>query len=268
VGEPDVPRQVEAQWHAADVVRATGWDFSALRGRRVEERPPWDFEAMCRQALPTAGSVLDMGTGGGERLLRLIDRLPADTVATEGWEPNVPVATAALRAHGIAVIRYDSAATPWRPMPFPDDRFGLIMNRHESFDAAEIARTLRPGGVFLTQQVGADEFVEGRALFGPGEEFPDQRLSYWSGALGAAGLDIEDGQEWHGATRFTDVAALVHYLRLAPWQVPPDFGVDRYRDVLVRLHTDLVTHGRPITFTSSRFRLRAAKPRGKRSDET
>lgn len=50
-----------------------GWDFSVLKGRMTSARPDWDFEAECRDALSAladagGGTVLDMGTGGGERL--------------------------------------------------------------------------------------------------------------------------------------------------------------------------------------------------------
>ena len=38
---------------------------------------------------------------------------------------------------------------------------------------------------------------------------------------------MEDQSDWTGAYRFHDVAALVVYLRLAPWNAPEDFTVDR-----------------------------------------
>ena len=36
-------------------------------------------------------------------------------------------------------------------MPWGDGEFDLVMNRHESYDLAEVARVLSPGGLFLTQ---------------------------------------------------------------------------------------------------------------------
>lgn len=53
--------------------RMRGWDFSVLEGALVCGEPDWDFEAECRGALVAladagGGTVLDMGTGGGERL--------------------------------------------------------------------------------------------------------------------------------------------------------------------------------------------------------
>lgn len=222
---------------------------------------------MCRAALTpsaphvfadpeAATSVLDIGTGGGERLLSFADVLPADTVATEGWAPNVPVATANLAPRGIAVVPYGAGTAPAQPMPFPDRRFDLILDRHEAFDAPEIARTLRPGGVFLTQQVGADNFVEAHELFGAPVAYPDSTLAHATAGLEAAGLRIDDAAAWRGRTTFVDVGALLGYFARVPWDVPADFSVDVYRDVLLRLH-----HGDvPLAFTQSRFWLRAHRP--------
>jgi SAM-dependent methyltransferase len=254
-----------AQWRAAEATQMTGWDFSALRGRYEEDDPPWDFQALCRVALRSARSVLDMGTGGGERLLDLAADLPDDTTATEGWEPNVPVATAALAPHGIPVLRHDPSA--YERLPFAAGRFDLIMNRHESCSFPEVARTLGPGGAFLTQQIGADNLTQARALFGSGTSWPEQTLTHWSAGLSAAGLTVAAGDEWRGESRFTSVTALIHYLRLVPWEVPDDFGVDRYLPVLQGLYEEFEARGRPITFTSHRFWLRADAPPGNPVEE-
>lgn len=39
-------------------------------------------------------------------------------------------------------------------LPFKDSSFDVVANRHESFDVGEVYRVLRPGGYFVTQQVG------------------------------------------------------------------------------------------------------------------
>ena len=41
-------------------------------------------------------------------------------------------------------------------LPFEDSSFSLVVSRHESYVASEVARVLRPGGLFLTQQLGGD----------------------------------------------------------------------------------------------------------------
>src|SRR5215212_7366877 len=145
-----------------------GWDFSWLAGRVRVERLPWDFDARVAAAARRSPDLLDMGTGGGERLSRL-PVLPARTVATGGWPPNVPIAARRLRPLGIPVVHVDGApdnVAQEQPgqdrqpagvlcgrLPFRDQSFRLVTNRHESFVASEVARILVPGGCFVTQQI-------------------------------------------------------------------------------------------------------------------
>ncbi len=45
-------------------------------------------------------------------------------------------------------------------VPFRDACFDLVINRHEAFEAEEVARVLAAGGRFLTQQASSaqDQF--------------------------------------------------------------------------------------------------------------
>lgn len=181
-------------------------------------------------------------------------------MATEGWPPNLPVARARLAGLAIPVAEYGAGATPAVPMPFPDGRFDLVMNRHESFDPGELIRVLRPGGVFLTQQVGGDDFPEAHRLFGSAPRYPGFTLDEVTGRLAGAGFRIEASAAWTGTSRFHDIGALVGYFTLVPWDVPDDFSVGSYAQTLLRLHAEGPARGRPVCFTSSRFWLRAVKP--------
>lgn len=201
-----------------------------------------------------------MGTGGGEQLLRLADVLPADTVATEGWPPNLPVARAALAKQAIPVEWYDPEAVEpaARRMPFEDGRFDLVLNRHEAFVAEEVARVLAPGGVFLTQQVAGDDAHELHDLFGGEASYPANLMDHLVEQIGSGGLIVEKVAQWTGAYRFHDVDALIAYLHLVPWDAPEAFSVDRYADRLLALHRD--SQGGVITLTKRRFWIRARHP--------
>lgn len=251
--------QLLAQWRAEADRPVEGWDFSHLAGRMDEDEPPWDFDAMSREALAGARHALDMGTGGGEQLLWFADVLPEDVVATEGWPPNLPVAREALQPRGIEVVEHDPEATDpaARRMPFDDGRFDLVLNRHEAFVADEIARVLAPGGVFLTQQVGGDDSHELHHLLGGHASHPADLLDRLVEQTRAAGLTVEQEQQWRGHYRFHDVAALVAYLTLVPWDAPDDFTVDGYADSLLALHRDHLD--RDITLTKRRGWLRARR---------
>ncbi len=163
--------------------------------------------------------------GGGEVLLRLVGALPRDTVATEGWVPNIAVATRNLASHGISVVPYDAESDP--SLPFEDDQFDVVLDRHEAYVASEVFRVLHPGGRFLTQQVDGRDFEETQAIFGGQSRYPDVTLEHLRADALAAGFEVTASQEWRGQARFADVATLVRYFAYVPWEVPDDFSVDR-----------------------------------------
>lgn len=244
-------RALIEQWKREEAQQFQGWDFSYLEGRWHEEQPPWSYEGLARDLIRGADSVLDLGTGGGEKLLEFRDVLPRNTVATEGYAPNVPVARSRLEPHGIQVVEYNIEETA--RMPFEDESCALILSRHEAFDAQEVARILRRGGRFLTQQHG--ELGGLAAEFGMSPNFPDVTLELCSQAVRDAGLVIERGEEWVGRSTFADVGALVYYLKAIPWEAPDDFSVERYRDVLLNLHWR-----EKLTFEPEWFVILARKP--------
>lgn len=246
------------RWRAELSAPHEGWNFDALRGRLTEDEPSWDFDALWRSAIRSASSVLDMGSGGGEQLLRFSEDLPSDTVATEGWPPNVSVARRNLAHAGIPVEVYDAGRRPPLPMPFPNGRFDLVLNRHESYDAAEVRRVLTPSGRFLTQQVAAEDAAETRTWLGSTGVRPDWTLSFARRELEAAGFRIRRAEEWRGHYHFADVATLLAYLHRVSWDAPADFNVDGYVDALLRLHRQAERDG-GLILTKSRWLL-AAEP--------
>jgi len=60
----------------------SGWDFSWLAARSKLGRSPWSYQRELTRRAATVSTMLDMGTGGGERLSQLSPRPPM-TVATE-----------------------------------------------------------------------------------------------------------------------------------------------------------------------------------------
>lgn len=239
-------------WQAEAERLFSGWDFSYIAGRYNEDVPPWSYTDIVRTALHDADSLLDMGTGGGEFLLSLGDAVPADTVATEGYAPNMPVAEKNLSARGITVKAYDSEKDA--RMPFPDGRFKLIISRHESYKVDEIKRVLSAGGQFITQQVDGRDLQDLYSQFGVSGNYPHVTLEHFKQDLQSVGLEVTQALDWQGNATFQDVGALVYFLHAVPWVAPDDFSVERYQDVLFRLHEQA-----PLSFTIRRFLLQAVK---------
>ena len=88
-----------------------GWDFSYLKGRRHSDPPPWDYINKVCSMLDGTHHMLDMETGGGEVLGDLKEHArywPDRVFATEGYKPNVDVATRRLQPVGIEVVECES----------------------------------------------------------------------------------------------------------------------------------------------------------------
>ncbi len=246
-------------WHRQLTTARQGWDFSVLDGQMSEQAPPWDFDAVCRVELERSGHLLDMGTGGGEQLLRFAKALPKDTVATEGWPPNVAVAARNLQLHGIPVVDWDADRQPSVPMPFPNGRFDLVLNRHESYDVPEVVRVLARGGTFLTQQVGSDDARETTDWFGgTSTRRTDWQLASGLAEVQTAGLSVQQAEEWRGSYEFVDVTALMSYFSIVPWDLPAGFTVAAHADALCRLHRQAQA-GERIHLTKSRWTILARR---------
>jgi SAM-dependent methyltransferase len=249
-------RGLLASWLDEERAPFAGWDFSHISGRLIEQSPPWSYEELARELMRGAGSLLDLGTGGGEVLSRLRDAFPRRIAATEAYAPNVDVARARLSPLGVDVVPYQATETR-APLPFADTSFDLILSRHEAFEPVEIARVLTPGGVFLTQQVDGRSLAELLRLFDASPQWPHVTLEPLSGGLRTAGLVIEDGREWWGRMVVRDVGALVYFLAVVPWEVP-GFTVAKFERVLVDLHRRIERDG-TIEFPMGRFLIRARK---------
>ena len=230
------------QWLAEErAAHIHGWDFSHIRGRYQEEQDlPWNYGQLVRQYLRPEFRILDIDTGGGEFLLSL--RHPHHlTSATEAYPPNVSLCRETLAPLGIDFQEADGAG----PLPFPDESFDLVLNRHGEYIPQEIFRLLKPGGIFITQQVGAENDRELAELLLPEVPplpFPEQYLRIAREKLTACGLNIVDGQVAFRPIRFWDVGAFVWFARIIEWEFP-GFSVKTCLDGLDRAQTLLERDG-------------------------
>lgn len=245
-----------AIWQREEQQPFIGWDFSYLARRMTEDPLPWDYIAQAGALMDRAASVLDMDTGGGERLLEMRSHWPPRVVATEEYPPNLALATERLALLGVEVR--DVHISDDDPLPFADGEFDLVLNRHSSFNAAEIARILSEGGCFLTQQVHGMWMWDLLACFGVRPQWPDATPQQYVPRLRAAGMEIVQVQEWSGKLRFTDVGAIVYYLKAVPWEVPC-FSVATHQAELFALQDRLEQTG-DLSFFASYYTIQARKP--------
>lgn len=218
-----------------------GWDFSHIYGRYEEENDlPWDYEGLVRSYLKSDLKIMDYDTGGGEFLLSL--NHPYDkTSATEGYPPNVKLCEETLLPLGIDFKECNDPSG----IPFENEAFDLIINRHGDFNAAEIFRLLRPGGIFITEQVGEDndrDLVE-TVLPGTPKPFPHLNLAEQRENFENAGFKILQGEEAYRPIKFYDVGAFVWFAHVIEWEFP-GFSVDKCFDRLLKMQEIIDTEGK------------------------
>ena len=248
--------ELRAIWKQEEsIAHIHGWDFSHIHGRyKSEQELPWDYRAIVRQYLTPGTELLDYDTGGGEFLLSL-QHPYGKTSATEGYPPNVALCREVLSPLG---IRFKECNDPSH-IPFADGSFDLIINRHGSFDAPELYRLLRDGGIFVTEQVGEDNDRDLVEMVLPGTEkpFPHLNLKEQRKEFERAGFQILQAEEAFRPITFYDVGAFVWFARIIEWEFP-GFSVDGCFENLLKMHRTIEKEGK-VTGTIHRFLIVAQK---------
>jgi len=239
------------------IAHIKGWNFSHIHGKYEEENDlPWDYKAVIQQYITSESKILDIDTGGGEFLLSL-NHPNTYLSATEAYPPNVQLCKDTLLPLGIDFREADGNGR----LPFENETFDMVINRHGDYNADEICRVLKPGGIFITQQVGAEndrELVEQLLSIVPELPFPEQYLHIAVKKFKACGMSVIDAQEAFRKIRFFDVGALVWFAHIIEWEFP-GFTVEGSLDKLLYLQ-EMIEQGKAIEGRIHRFLLAAKKP--------
>jgi len=226
-------------WKEEEEAAFQGWDFSRINPYIKEEPLTWDYKGIILKHLKPHMRLLDMGTGGGEFLLTL-NHPHKNTFVTEGYEPNYQLCLEKLAPLGITVKPCSDGAA----LPYDDNFFDIIINRHESYLVEDIYRLLKPGGLIITQQVGGDNnsIISKKLIKGFASEFPDFDLAREEIKFRQAGFEIFYKNEFYSKTLYSDVKAIVYMAKILVWDFP-GFSVDKCFDELLALQQELEENG-------------------------
>ncbi len=214
----------------------SGWDFSRVRAER--DPVPWDYVKLVRRYLCPEDRVLDVGTGGGELFLDVAPGF-GEGVGIDFDPEMIRVARENARNRPASHISFEPMDT--RSLRFPDGSFDVVLNRHAPTEVAEIVRTLRPGGMFVTQQVGRMNTRNVYTVFGfdPTVEWPEDfhDVHLRARAFSEAGCKVVAHGEYDVGYRFLDVESLVFWLKAVPMPFDPERDWPRVREVIARYGT-------------------------------
>lgn len=232
----------------------TGWDFSYIKNRMKQEKLSWSYRDIVETYRKDTYKLLDMGTGGGEFLLSL--KHPYEnTAVTEAYPPNAALCKEKLTPLGIDVHQIFNDSE----LPFEDGSFEIILNRHEAYDVNELARILKTGGFFITQQVGGqnNNSLSKRLIDNFVPQFPYHNLINNVSKLENAGFKIIFAKEEFPQLEFCDIGAVAYYAKIIEWEFP-NFTVEGCFDKLCDMYNDFLL-GDTITTRQHRFMIVAQK---------
>ena len=230
-----------------------GWSLEEVAPTRIGPGYPWDYRHRAADLIGRASFVLDMGTGGGELFADLCRGRRGRAVATEPWHVNAPIAKSRLAPLGVEVVGAHSLH-----LPFRNDVFDLVLDRHEEMDPAEVGRVLARGGIVLTQQVGRNDWKEVRTFFPRMQDWGPVFARYVSGFEGAR-MKIERSESHDTRVAYHGLGEVVYILCVAPWMIPAFDPLGQDLRALIQLERNLTTH-EGLVLTESRFLIEASKP--------
>jgi SAM-dependent methyltransferase len=212
-----------------DVPSIEGWNWARCKTRM--DPLGWSYTDVLASYLTPDTRAADIGTGGGE-IFSEVAR--ARDVALDIDLEKLKLAQRALPC---PVIAGDQER-----LPFRFECVDVVADRHVGVDPDEVLRILRPGGVYVTHQVGGRicQSIFDALGWGSNEEYwrkrsADEGRRYWDIAgraefYASAGCEILRCEEADVAYEFLDEASLAFWLLNAPLPSLPD--PESHRDVI------------------------------------
>ncbi len=232
--------ELKEKWLNEERLELIGWDFSYISNRTESEELPWDYKSVVSSYLSDKMYLLDLGTGGGEFLSEL-KHPHGQTAVTESYPPNLELCRNKLSSLGIDVQYGDHESA----LPFESESFDTVIDRHESYELSEVYRVLKPGGVFITQQVGETNNLKlARFVLNKPDLVYVTENEFHSELLKAnhLGFEIIRSEQAYPVTKYFDVGAFVYLAKIIEWEFV-GFSVERHFDKLLQLHNRIECDG-------------------------
>jgi hypothetical protein len=177
----------------------TGWDFSRMRTLRAPV--PWDYGEVVARYLAPSDEVLDVGTGDGRQFASLAGKFRRGL----GVDTDPEMIRLAARDHSGPSLEFRVGSDRLEGVT---SAFPVIINRHATIDLGAVVAHLKPGGYFITQQVGERNMACVKQALGQLADIP----AISAQALAGAGLRVVAFCEYDVEYVVCDVESLVFWL--------------------------------------------------------
>ena len=145
------------------------WDFSQIKYSK-ESLTNWDMYAILSEKANKNSYILDLGTGGGENLLKNFPEAKK-IVGTDFSPEMIRTAQCNLKNSGRKNIEFKVMDN--LNMDVDDDYFDMVVARHTCIDARQIYKCLKKNGVLLLRGVDKLDCFELKKMYGKGQGYND-----------------------------------------------------------------------------------------------
>ena len=150
--------------------RIGNWDFSQIKCK-TENLTNWDFYEKIKESSNEKSLCLDLGTGGGERVLNNYPNVGM-IIATDFSEEMIKTARENAKKYPEKRVKFTKMNN--LKMTFPKETFDLISARHTIINAKQIYDCLAAGGIIVIRGVDKKDCWELKELFGRGQGYNDE----------------------------------------------------------------------------------------------
>ena len=151
--------------------KTKNWDFSMINYTK-ESLTNWDLYKLLESNVNTQSKVLDLGTGGGEKVLKYFPECK-EILATDFSTEMINTANNNLKNSKRKNIKFRQMDN--LNMDTQDNYFDVVVARHTCINAKQIYNTLKPGGKLLLRGVDKLDCWSLKLQFGQGQAFNDEK---------------------------------------------------------------------------------------------
>lgn len=147
------------------------WDFSKYE-IESETLTNWDLYELLNEIANKESKILDLGTGGGEKVLNFFPEC-ALVVGTDFSEGMIETANKNLIESGRKNVSFRLMDN--LKMDVQNNYFDIVVARHTVIDPKQIYKCLKKGGYLLVRGVDREDCWNLKMLFGYGQGYKDLR---------------------------------------------------------------------------------------------
>ena len=190
------------------------WDFNKFE-IETEKLTDWNLYDLIRKYSTEKSKILDLGTGGGEKLL---ENYPdcAEILGTDFSSAMLETANKNLIKSGRKNIAFKEMNN--LKMDVPDNYYDMVTARNTVTDPKQIYKSLKKGGYLLIHGVDMFDCYSLKLLFGRGQAYNDKKpisIVDYENVLNAGFEDVEL-VPLHVREYFKSKELFIEFLKMVP----------------------------------------------------